>query len=81
MASCWLLRWQRLRLMLRSSHPSAATTVDTVENLSKFSNFKKSNKSQWINVMATLGPGCQMMDSFGLWWTNVYEIQNLSSSS
>ena len=41
MASCWLLRWQRLRLMLRPSHPSAATTVDTVENLSKFSNLKE----------------------------------------
>ena len=31
------------------------------------------------NVMATLGPGWQMMDSFGLWWTNVNEIRNLSS--
>ena len=31
------------------------------------------------NVIHTLGPGCQMMDPFGLWWTIVYEIQNLSS--
>ena len=30
--------------------------------------------------MATLGPGWQMMDSFGLWWTPVYEILNLNSS-
>ena len=34
-----------------------------------------------LNVMHTLGPGCQMMDPFGLWWTIVYEIQNLSSFS
>ena len=33
------------------------------------------------NVMHTLGPGCQMMDPFGLWWTIVYEIQNLSNFS
>ena len=31
------------------------------------------------NVMATLGPGWQMMDSSGFWWTNVNEIRNLSS--
>ena len=29
--------------------------------------------------MATLGPSWQMMDSFGLQWTNVNEIWNLSS--
>ena len=29
--------------------------------------------------MHTLGPGCQLMDPFGLWWTIVYEIRNLSS--
>ena len=31
------------------------------------------------NVMATLGPGWQMLDSFGFWWTWVNEIRNLSS--
>ena len=30
-------------------------------------------------VMATLGPGWQMLDSFGFWWTWVNEIRNLSS--
>ena len=29
--------------------------------------------------MATLGPGWQMLDSFGFWWTWVNEIWNLSS--
>ena len=38
-------------------------------------------KANELNVMHTLGPGCQMMDPFGLWWTIVYEIQNLSSFS
>ena len=31
------------------------------------------------NVMATLGPGWQRMDSFNLWWTCVNKIRNLSS--
>ena len=31
------------------------------------------------NVTATLGPGWQMLDSFGFWWTWVNEIRNLNS--
>ena len=42
--------------------------------------FEKFPPSIWtINVMATLGPGWQMLDSFGFWWTWVNEIRNLSS--
>ena len=36
-------------------------------------------KPQVRNVMATLGPGWQMLDSFGFWWTWINEIRNLSS--
>ena len=31
-----------------------------------------------INVMATLVPGCQMMDPFGLWWTVFNETLSIS---
>ena len=28
--------------------------------------------------MATLGPGWQMMDPFGLWWTDFFETFSIS---